>query len=108
MTTPEDRRLEPRSPSGTRAVVVAPGLELPCIIVDNSPTGVRLRLDRILALPNEVQVVDIDRGLALEGDIVWRKGQEAGLKQRGQSSLRGLIPSRLAAAREAFLRAGGR
>ena len=108
MTTPQDRRFEPRSSANTRAVVVAPGLELSCLIVDHSATGLRLRLDRNLALPNRVQVIDIARGVALEAEVVWRKGQEAGLKQRGESSLRGLLPSRLAAARDAFLRAGGR
>lgn len=106
--TPQDRRFEPRSAANTRAVVVAPGLELACLIVDHSATGLRLRLDRNLALPARVQVIDIARAVALEAEVVWRKGLEAGLKQRGESSLRGLIPSRLAAARDAFLRAGGR
>ena len=47
--------------------------------------------------------------MVMEAEVVWRKGQEAGLKQSGQaSSLRGLVPSRLADARAAFLRAGGR
>jgi len=108
MSTPQDRRFEPRSPANTRAVVVAPGLELTCLIVDHSSAGLRLRLDRNLSLPEAVQVIDLARGVALEADVVWRKGQEAGLKQRGQSSLRGLVPSRFAAARDAFLRAGGR
>lgn len=108
MTSPQDRRFEPRSPANARAVVVAPGLELSCLIVDRSKSGLRLRLDRNLALPARVQVIDIARAVALEAEVVWRKGQEAGLKQGGESSLRGLIPSRLAAARAAFLRAGGR
>lgn len=108
MTPPQDRRFEPRSTANTRAVVVAPGLELSCLIVDHSKTGLRLRLDRNLALPNRVQIIDIARAVALEAEVIWRKGQEAGLKQGGESSLRGLIPSRLAAARDAFLRAGGR
>lgn len=108
MTLPQDRRFEPRSAANTRAVVVAPGLELSCLIIDHSATGLRLRLDRNLALPGQVQVIDPARAVALEVDVVWRKGQEVGLKQRGESSLRGLIPSRLSAARAAFLRAGGR
>ena len=108
MNPPQDRRFEPRSPANSRAVVVAPGLELTGLIVDHSQAGLRLRLDRNLALPNAVQVIDLARGVALEADVVWRKGQEAGLKQCGQSSLRGLVPSRFAAARDAFLRAGGR
>lgn len=108
MTAPQDRRFEPRSAANTRAVVVAPGLELSCLIIDHSATGLRLRLDRNLALPGVVQVIDIARAVVFEADVVWRKGQEAGLKQRGQSSLRGLVPSRLADARAAFQRAGGR
>ena len=61
MTTPQDRRFEARSAANTRAIVVAPGLELPCLIVDHSATGLRLRLDRNLALPGQVQVIDIAR-----------------------------------------------
>ena len=108
MTPPQDRRFEPRSAANTRAVVVAPGLELSCLILDHSATGMRLRLDRNLALPDHVQIIDIARAVVLEAEVVWRKGQEAGLKQRGESSLRGLIPSRLAAARAAWMRSGGR
>ncbi|MBA3048188.1 MAG: PilZ domain-containing protein [Alphaproteobacteria bacterium] len=108
MNSPQDRRFEPRSPANARAVVVAPGLEMTCLIVDQSATGLRLRLDRNLALPDQVQVIDLARGVAIEARVVWRKGQEAGLKQLGQASLRGLVPSRFAAARAAFLRAGGR
>jgi hypothetical protein len=108
MNAPRDRRFEPRATASARAVVIAPGLELTGVIVDQSPTGFRLRLDRQLALPDRVQVIDLARALVFDADVVWRKGAEAGLKQRGQFPLRGLVPSRLAAAREAFLRAGGR
>ncbi len=108
MTAPQDRRFEPRSPANTRAVVVAPGLELPCLLVDQSTQGGRIRLDRNLVLPKVVMVIDIAQGVAIEAQVAWQKGQEAGLKRIGQASLRGLIPSRLAAARDAFRRAGGR
>lgn len=108
MTAPQDRRFEPRSPANTRAVVVAPGLELPCLLVDQSTQGGRIRLDRNLVLPKVVMVIDVAQGVAIEAQVAWQKGQEAGLKRIGQASLRGLIPSRLAAARDAFRRAGGR
>jgi hypothetical protein len=108
MTPPQDRRFEPRSAANSRAVVVAPGLELPCMIVDDSAAGLRLRLDRKLSLPDRVFVIDMARAVAIEADVAWRKGQEAGLRQRSQASLRGLVPSSLAAVRDAFLRAGGR
>ena len=109
MNRPDDRRLETRSPANARGIIVAPGLELPCLIVDQSNTGVRLRLDRNLALPGRIVLVDIAQATAVEAEVVWRKGQEAGVRRAGAaSSLRGLVPSRLAAARDALLRAGGR
>ena len=109
MSRPDDRRLETRSPANARGIVVAPGLELACLIVDQSNTGVRLRLDRNLALPPRVVLVDVAQATAVEAEVVWRKGQEAGVKRSGAaSSLRGLIPSRLATARDALMRAGGR
>lgn len=104
----QDRRLEPRSPASAKGVVVAPGLEIPCLITDVSGAGLKVRLDRKLALPKQVQVIDIAQGVAIEAEVAWSKGQEAGLKRTGQAGLRGLIPSRLAAARAAWLRAGGR
>jgi len=109
MNRPDDRRLEPRSAANVRGVVVAPGLELPCLIVDQSSAGVRLRLDRNLALPGRIVLIDIAQATAVEAEVVWRKGQEAGVRRSGPaSSLRGLVPSRLAAARDALMRAGGR
>ncbi|WP_292063731.1 PilZ domain-containing protein [Brevundimonas sp. UBA7664] len=108
MTAPQDRRFEPRSPANTRAVVVSPGLELPCQLIDHSAQGGRIRLDRNLVLPKVVMVIDIAQGVAIEAQVAWQKGLEAGLKRIGQASLRGLIPSRLSDARAAWLRAGGR
>ncbi len=108
MTPPQDRRFEPRSPANIRAVVVAPGFELPCLLVDQSAQGGRIRLERNLVLPKVVMVIDIAQGVAIEAQVAWQKGQEAGLKRTGQASLRGLIPSRLSHARTAWMRAGGR
>jgi hypothetical protein len=109
MNRPEDRRLEPRAPANARGLVVSPGLELPCLIVDQSGSGVRLRLDRSRALPDRILLIDMAQATAVEADIVWRKGMEAGIRRSGgAASLRGLVPSRLAGARAAFLRAGGR
>ena len=109
----QDRRFEPRSPANARGVVVAPGLEMPCVIADVSGAGLKVRLDRKLALPPQVQVVDIALGLVIEADVAWSKGQEAGLKRKGQASLRGLTPSCRGEARggqaaQAWMRAGGR
>ena len=41
----------------------------------------------------------VAQATAAEADVIWRKGQEAGVKRIGApASLRGLVPSRLAAA----------
>ncbi len=108
MTAPTDRRFEVRSPANVRGLVLAPGFEMPCLLVDQSAQGGRIRLDRSLVLPKTVMVIDIAQGIAIEAQVMWQKGQEAGLKSTGQASLRGLIPSRLSDARAAWLRAGGR
>jgi hypothetical protein len=107
MTAPQDRRFEPRTPADVRAVVLAPGVEMPCTIVDQSAAGLKLKLNRATTLPRQVVVIDLARASAIEADVAWQKGLEAGLKQRAQTSLRGLVPSRLAAAKDLFRRLGG-
>lgn len=89
-------------------MLVAPGLEMACTILDMSKGGLKLRTERQTSLPARVTVVDIAAGLAFEGEVAWRRGAEAGVKLKGPSPLRGLVPSRLIAAREAWMRAGGR
>ena len=80
---------------------------MPCRIIDQSDAGLKLKLNRATTLPRQVVVIDLARALAIEADVAWQKGLEAGVKQRGQTSLRGLVPSRLAAARDLFRRLGG-
>lgn len=104
----DDRRLHPRAPSHGRAVLVAPSIEMACVILDTSIGGLKVRTDRQMALPSRVTIVDVAAGTALEADVAWRKGSEAGLRLTAQASLRGLVPSRLLPARQAWIRAGGR
>lgn len=103
-----DRRGAPRKTVNARGVVSAPDLEMACVIADLSAGGMRLRLDRGATLPRTVVVVDVSAGLAYPATVVWQKGQEAGVSHAGSASLRGLTPGRLAGARDAWLRAGGR
>jgi hypothetical protein len=105
---PADRRHTPRTAANARGIVVAPGIEIACIIADTSDGGLKVRLDRALVLPARVIVVDVAAGLAIEAQSAWRQGTETGLKRLDQASLRGLVPSRWLAAREAWTRAGGR
>ncbi|NBB53400.1 PilZ domain-containing protein [Rhizobium sp. CRIBSB] len=103
-----DRRLDLRVSGSARGVVVAPDMEVACLIVDVSGGGLRVRLDRQLALPRRVIVVDVAQATAHDVEVIWQKTPEAGMKRISQSGLRGLTPSRLTAARSAWLRAGGR
>lgn len=104
----DDRRAEPRRPVSHPGVVLADRQELACVLVDVSPSGLRVRLARDTALPETVVVIDVHEGRAHEARIQWRKGRDAGLRRLTSAPLRGLVPQRLTFAREAWLRAGGR
>ncbi|MBK6025307.1 PilZ domain-containing protein [Brevundimonas nasdae] len=106
-TARADRRLNPRKLVNVPGVVSAPSVEMACIIVDLSDGGMKLRLDRGTTLPPEVAVIDVADGVAYSAVVVWQRRQEAGLRQTGAVSLRGLVPARMAGARDAWLRAGG-
>lgn len=104
----DERRGEVRKPANRRAILLAGGIEIECRITDESKGGLRLKLDRRLDGKGRVLIVDLSDATAVEFDIAWIKGQEAGGRLIGASaSLRGLVPQRLAAARAAWQRAGG-
>lgn len=86
-------------------MLIADGRELACLITDISNDGLRLRLDRAANLPRTVTMVDVGRALAFEATVAWNKGVEAGLKLGPGVNVRGLVPSRLIGAREAWVRA---
>ena len=104
----DDRRAEPRRAVNAPGVLVAPGLEVGCALLDESRGGLRIRLQRDVPLPEPVVVVDIPAGLAHQGRVVWRKGHEAGLKIAESAPLGVLVPERFTPARDAWRRAGGR
>ena len=53
-------------------------------------------------------MIEVTDALAVDVDIRWANGREVGGRRLAETSLRGLVPQRLAAAREAWARAGGR
>jgi len=59
-----------------------------CLVHDRSPDGARLRLVAPVALPDSIRLFeDEDRRLAA-ADVIWRNGQEIGIRFRpGQSDL---------------------
>ncbi|QBX37075.1 PilZ domain-containing protein [Brevundimonas sp. S30B] len=105
----QDRRQGLRKAVNLRGLIVAPGLELRCVIVDLSEGGMKVRLDRGMALPAEMTIVDLAAGTAQAATLAWSKGQEAGLRMSGPATaLGGLVSTRFAPARDAWRRAGGR
>lgn len=104
----DERRGEVRKPANRRAILLSGGIEIECRITDESRGGLRLRLDRRVDGKGRVQIVDMTDATAVDFDIAWIKGQEAGGRLSGApATLRGLVPQRLAAARAAWQRAGG-
>lgn len=104
-----ERRLEIRLPADGRGLLVGHGVEQVCRMIDQSASGLRVRLDRSATLPRDLVIVDVPGGVATPIAVVWQKGQEAGLKKAGDgATLRGLVPSRLIPVRDAWRRAGGR
>ena len=101
----QERRSEPRRRVDARGLILADGQEFLCLIVDVSDGGLRVRVDRAVGLPPTLVVVDLASGTACEAEVRWAKGQELGLKCSIKSTaLNGLVPGRLTAARDAWLR----
>ena len=107
-TSKEDRRRELRKPANRRAVLLVGGIETPCRISDESRGGFKVTLDRQSEVAGRVIVIEVTDALAVDVEIRWTKGREVGGRRIGETSLRGLVPQRLAAARDAWQRAGGR
>lgn len=100
-----ERRSEDRRRIDSRGLILGDGQETPCLIVDQSDGGLRIRLDRAMGLPGLVVVVDLVAGTACEATVSWASGHEVGLKcSIRQTPLTGLVPARLTAARDAWMR----
>lgn len=101
----DERRAEPRRLVDSRGLILADGQETRCLIVDVSDSGLRIRLDRAMGLPPVVVVVDMTAGTACEAELAWTKGQDLGLKCLIKATpLNGLVPGRLMAAKDAWMR----
>ena len=102
---PTERRGEDRRRIVSRGLVIGDGQETPCLIVDQSESGLRIRLDRAVGLPGVIVVVDLVAGTACEASVTWATGHDVGLKcSIRQTPLNGLVPARLTAARDAWMR----
>jgi len=80
--TPDDARASPRrrvlkagiAASNDRHITVA------CTVRDISDTGVRLRVDSSLTIPDTFELIIEMDGLEANCTVVWRKGNEVGAR----------------------------
>lgn len=63
-------------------------LSYDCVIRNLSPLGARISLSNSIELPAEVGLLVIREGLLCEATVVWRRGDQAGLKFHGRHDLR--------------------
>ena len=83
--TPSDARMSPRrrvlkagiAASNDRHLTVA------CTVRDISATGVRLRVDGSLAIPDTFELIIAVDGLEADCEVVWRRGNELGARFLG-------------------------
>lgn len=82
MTDDEHGRREPRQRT-VRAAVIITGdgaKSLPCIVLDTSKSGARLHVHNPSETPDSFELrIEIDQS-AHTCEIVWRKGNEIGVK----------------------------
>ena len=84
-----DRRRHPREPAHLSALVVDDtGKTSPCVIVDHSQSGFRIRLLSTDHLANRFGLIDLLSGVGHEGHLVWHVGQEIGARSSARFDLR--------------------
>ncbi len=68
------------------------GMSADCPIRDESATGARISIGAH-PLPRDVVLVCVSSGIAYEAQIVWRRGQDAGVRFGRQHKLEGPGPA---------------
>ena len=61
-------------------VYFAPDLHLDCVILDMHSHGARIKLHGAQGLPNSVMLAVPGLGFRAKAEVVWRQGEETGLK----------------------------
>ena len=79
-------------------LVYGGGFTVDCAMRDRSETGVRVRASQDL-LPREVVLVAVNEAKAYTGEVVWREGDQAGLRLREAHDLTGAVGKAYAHAR---------
>lgn len=97
-----ERRALPRLPTALRGRIFPGGAD--CIIKDYNERGARIQAPDGLPDAERLILVVWSTGLAFEGHIRWRSGEEVGLRFSRSSDFRGRVPALFWEAREEWLR----
>ena len=99
---PSDRRTVERQPTTLRGKAFPGGAD--CLIRDYTDKGARLQFPAGAPDGDQFIVVFWSTGLAFEGQVRWRAGDEAGLRFLRSCDFRGRTPAFFWAARSEWLR----
>ena len=84
-----DRRGHPRESVHLNGLVVdANGQPLPCVILDYSQCGFRMRLSEERPLSPEFGMIDLVGGVGHQSQVVWRDGLLVGARSTNAYDLR--------------------
>lgn len=99
-----ERRGSPRRKTRFKATVVhgADYQTAPCLVVEISETGARIRSEIVGSLPDAFYVVWHAERSALAVDLIWRSGVEMGVRFKSKTSFEGKMTAELAAVYRAW------
>lgn len=75
-----ERRLKRRSQAEVHGRIVAGIFEDPCLIIDISDDGARLRVGPSIYIPEKFYLRSPEFDMVMPSSLVWRKGNEVGAR----------------------------
>lgn len=75
-----EKRLSDRTPANIAGRLMTASLNVPCTILDVSPTGARVQVEPGLFLPKHVSLRARDLGADRVAQVVWRNKTQLGLR----------------------------
>lgn len=106
MAEADDRRSEPRYAVSWEGLLFVGDHRLPCTLLEESDSGLRIRLSAPRPVAGAVQVLDRNGGRAMTAQVVWVRSLEVGLRVTGKCALNGFVPPAFRKIREVYLQGG--
>ena len=99
-----ERRAHPRRKTRFKATIVHGEAlaTLPCLVVDLSDSGARIRTDLAHALPPAFHLIWHAERSVIEAEMIWHSGGELGVRFKSKRSLEGKLTAELAAVYRAW------